>query len=152
MKMHGISLTGFVLAVILVAPATRSYAEDFPLPKDIIIVAPNQGVAENLASFSGKWQGEWYGNRTNTLMFEQLLIVEKITGDTATVVYSWIPRWGNNTPSWIRLDASLKSDGTLVVVFPSGRTATYKMDKKGNLSATLHDSQGINNGILKKVP
>ena len=151
MKTRVILLATLTLTIFLSATATKSYADDFLLQGDVKVVAPDKSTPGNLAAFSGKWDGDWYGDRTRTYLSDQLLIVEKINEGVATVVYSWIPRWGNFTPGWIRIDAKFSDDGALVITFPSGSVATYKMYKRGNLAATMQSPQGGWSGTLKKI-
>ena len=46
-----------------------------PIPPDLDIAAPTADVPREVAAFAGRWFGSWYGERTNTFMAEQVIIL-----------------------------------------------------------------------------
>ena len=104
--------------------------------KDVSIASPDATAATEIATFSGTWCGQWFGERTNTLMADQLIAVEMITQSSAQVAYIGVGLWGHLAGQrWsYRLTAELV-DGALRFKLPQGTIVTAKMSQDGTLSA-----------------
>jgi hypothetical protein len=48
------------------------------IPADVTVVAPDETIPKDLAAFSGKWTGGWYGARTHTHMADVVIVVERV--------------------------------------------------------------------------
>jgi len=86
-------------------PATVST----PLPLDLKITPPDAQVSKTNAALSGTWVGFWGGALAHTL------VVERIDGSSASVVYSWgvQPSWGIQKPGFVRAKATISPEGLL---------------------------------------
>jgi len=71
----------------LLAVGCASGPSTAPLPADLAIVAPDSSVPPDVRALSGKWSGKWRGLAGGQQQ-ETLLVVEKIAGTEAAVVYS----------------------------------------------------------------
>ena len=109
-----------------------------PLPADLNIQPPDPSVPEEIAALSGAWFGAY------SVWRDYLIIVEKIEGTRAEVVYAHGPNhifpdrngWsrqsidiGHGTLdlafSWGTLTGRLEDDGTLTVIFDWGNGAEW---------------------------
>lgn len=152
-----------------VAQATHHLAETFsevlkrrvpkgvPVMDDIAITPPDSSVSRDLAEFSGAWVGEWYGERTNSYMADQLIVFEKISAESITVVSGGIGRfvggsYTNHGQTWSgRSDMRLENKGLpLVLTTPSGYTLTYKVEG-GKMRARSASAGGAWVGTFEKV-
>lgn len=116
-----------------------------PIPPDLDIATPAADVPKEVAAFAGRWYGSWYGERTNTFMAEQVIIVEKINLSSARVFYGGIGRWGDirgQTWGW-RLDAKV-DNGILTFTLPnrSASVVTCRMNADGTLVARAEGGGG----------
>lgn len=118
-------------------------SKDIPLPADISVEVPDETIGRELAAFSGKWYGEWRGDRTNTFMAEQIIVVERITQSSVTVSYVGLGRWGQlDGRRWnYRLSAEY-IDGTLRFKLPTGTIVTCRKNPDGTISARGEVSGG----------
>lgn len=126
------------------------------LPGDVNIVAPDENVPKELAGFSGKWFGSWYGVRTGSFMFDHVLVVERVFPPYATVVFAGAanPRWG--ILDWTgRLTAEFKNRELVVryiVGWSSDTVISYRLSDDGStLSGTLTNSKGQLTSTLKRI-
>jgi isoaspartyl peptidase/L-asparaginase-like protein (Ntn-hydrolase superfamily) len=64
---------------------------DVPLPADLAISPPDDGVSSDKAGFLGLWGGVWDGD------LNHILVVEEIEADSAKVIYAYgkYPFWGD---------------------------------------------------------
>lgn len=128
-----------VLAYLTGCAATgQGPAKDINIPADVTVVAPADTIPKDVAAFSGKWAGAWYGAVTNTYMADQVIVVERISSPTsARVAYAGIGRWGNisGQPWLYRLDGTFVNN-TLQFTLPSGVAITCRMNRDGTLDAT----------------
>lgn len=92
-----------------------------PLPPDLNITAPPADAPASVAAFSGIWVGEWQRTLDSTL------VVERIEGSSATVVYSWgsATRWGVD-PGYLRVRGTISEDGVLTATL-SGPRVTFRL-------------------------
>ncbi len=128
-----------------------------PILENISVTTPSSDVPTELAGFSGAWVGEWYGERTNSYMADQLIVFEKISPNSVTVVSGGIGRfvggsYTNFGQTWSgRSTLSLEREGVAVVMTtPSGYTLTYKIEGK-KLRARSASTGGAWVGTFEKV-
>jgi hypothetical protein len=103
--------------------ATRRNAGDpVPLPDDVAIVAPGEEVDRRVRALSGRWHGRWGGSLGSRL------VVERIEGDAATVVYAWGDHAGGLfTRGWARREARVLPHGA--IRFGEGAVFTFEIDE-----------------------
>lgn len=119
-----------------------------PLPSDAKIVSPKATGSPARAAFSGQWFGTWEGNK-----LEHILIVERINGEEATVIYAFADSaaW-QVSRSYVRVKGSFADDGkTLVVKLQRPATVTYTMRKDGRLDASYSSSGGTGIAVMRKL-
>lgn len=104
------------------------------LPADLNIQPPSPDTPDKTAALAGAWFG------TNSVWRDYLIIVEKIDGSHADVVYAWGPHHlQSDNPGWFRhkaeiengtlemqlgpgtISGRLEKDGTMIVIFDWGR-------------------------------
>jgi hypothetical protein len=104
------------------------------------VQAPADTAPADVRALSGKWRGTWINARGQV---EHTLIVERINGSTATVVYATGEPTGNLNfpPAWRRVQV-IVGPGTLDYQFPNGATINYKLQSDGTLAGT-YTSQGF---------
>ena len=146
--------TLLLAAALLAFPMVQASAEpkDVPLPNDITIVTPGSDVPKELAAFSGKWYGEWRGARTDTLMTDGILVVERVFPPYALIVAatSPSPQW-KIQGGWARQTADF-SNGALKVYFPAtGATVTYRLKEDGTISAVSEHPGGTWRSTLTRL-
>jgi len=127
-------------------------AKDINIPADVTVVAPAEAIPKDLAAFSGKWAGAWYGAATSTYMADQVIVVERISSPTsARVAYAGIGRWGNinGQPWFYRLDATFVSNA-LQFTLPSGVAVTCRLNRDGTLDATGTSGGGTWHGTFTR--
>jgi hypothetical protein len=105
-------------------PAAATRASRTPLPDDVQIVAAGATVPAPRAAFLGTWAGRWIRG------FEHTLIVEKIDGDTAFLIYSWggaqDPRSG-----FRRSTGSFPEERVLRTKMDNGAEVVYRLAPDG---------------------
>jgi len=121
-----------------------------PLPDDLKIVPPAPDVANEIAVFSGSWAGKWV-DRFGTSLDHQL-VVEKVEGRTATVIYSTgvAPSWGINKEYQSRIPGEFRDDGTLRLRMSNGAVVTYRMLSDGNTMEGEYARGTITRGTFKR--
>lgn len=133
------------LALFGLIPIDPAFGEskDIPLPADISVEKPDATIGRDLAAFSGKWYGEWRGDRTNAFMAELIIVVEKIAQSSVTVSYVGVGRWGQlDGRRWnYRLSAEY-IDGALRFKTPTGTIITCWMISDGKISVRGEGSGG----------
>ncbi len=92
-----------------------------PLPRNLKVTPPEPGTTKDIAGLSGIWVGHWDGGSASTL------VVEKIEGSSATVVYSW----GENPDFKLKagfkhLQGRINPDGSLYINL-GGPEILYKL-------------------------
>jgi hypothetical protein len=127
---------GAVLGVLVLtgcapAPAT---------PDDIRIEKP-VGVSSERAAFSGEWEGTWEGGRGIRLTFA----VEKVSRDTAVVVYSW----GGAQRGFTRQRAVFKGN-SLVFETEHGIPLKFELVSGQELRGTAQDAGGVFHTALRR--
>jgi hypothetical protein len=105
--------------------------ETLPLPDDVEIIPPAAGSPENLAAFSGTWEGYWGDSRRPAL-----LIVEYIDNEEAELIYSWGDCFKCKTgEGFLRITAKvLFSDSKITVTWGDGT-------KSAKFNFTLKDAK-----------
>ena len=106
---------------------------DVPLPADLAIAPPDEGVSSDHASFLGVWGGVSSEGDLN-----HILVVEEIDADSAKVIYALgkHPFWGDGL--YRRLTGVFMEDG-LKVIEPTelgGYTIIYSLNLNDTLSLT----------------
>ena len=96
-----------------------------PMPLDLKVVPPGEGVPKAAAAFSGTWVGLW-GNQ-----LDHTLVVEKIEGATAQIVYSWgtASAWNIRNPGFVRVKATINEDNILQATLDNGAEVAYKLSR-----------------------
>ncbi|MDM0001865.1 hypothetical protein QTI24_24870 [Variovorax sp. J22P240] len=132
-----LTVASLLVAGCASAPSTA------PLPADLAIVAPDPSVPADVRALSGKWSGKWRGLAGGQQQ-ETVLIVEKIAGNEATVVYSqgdhsrfrslYHRATANVEPGFLTFTFALK-DGPAVY--------TYRLQPDGSLDAKM-EYRGFN--------
>jgi hypothetical protein len=91
-----------------------------PLPLNVTISSP-VGTSHEIAYFSGIWKGVW----DNTL--DHTLVVEKIEGNEAIVIYAWgdAPAW-NISRGFTRIKGKFEGN-TLILKLARPATVTYRI-------------------------
>lgn len=133
--------------------AVREPPSDIPLPSDARVVPPADTVPKDVAAFSGKWNGAWYGEKTGTYMADQVIVVERIIPpSSAEVTYAGVGRWGSlNGQPWVyRVDGSFGKD-TLGFTLPGGVEVTLRMNRNGTLDATGTGRAGTWRGTFVRI-
>jgi hypothetical protein len=133
------------VAVIGLLSACATGAIRTPLPTNIRIQAPDPSVPRDVAVFSGKWAGLWGGQLDHTL------VVEKIEGNTASVIYSH----GTNNNWFITQPGFFRARGTIangVLTVPlRGVTVTYTVVEGGTKLAGRFEGTYPTSGIFYKT-
>ena len=112
------------LALVLLLIPLAAVAQTPPLlPPDVSITAPGSDVPPELAAFSGKWVGDWQG------FLDSILVVEKISGRTASLVYSWgvWPAWHIRQPGFSRVQGTIDGEGVLRAELGLYAKITYRL-------------------------
>lgn len=125
---------------------------DIKIPADVSVAPPAETIPKNVAAFSGKWSGAWYGDRTGTYMADQVVIIERILSPTsARVTYTGIGRSGriNGVPWLFRLDGTIANDA-LQFTLPTGVAVTLGMNRNGTLDATGTGAGGTWRGVFTR--
>lgn len=96
---RALGLLGMVLLLTACAPGMQRFA----LPDTVAPPAPAAHDAPALAALAGPWTGTWF-TPDSGLGYDALLLVERIEGGQATVLYAWSnPRLGGD--GWYRQKA-----------------------------------------------
>ena len=132
----------FALTLVSVAVAQP---DKVPLPADVRVVAPGAGTPEPAAKFSGKWYGVWDGT------LRHILVVEKVEGTDAVVVYAWgdSHQWQTKAGS-TRVPGKIENN-TLTIHLRRPATVSYKMKADGSLDATYQWAGMSDRATLKRV-
>ena len=128
-----------IAVFFLLAITTAAFADGPPLPADMTIAAP-AGVPADMARFSGKWSGDKWDGKLDTI-----LVVEQISpSGEAKVIYAW----GDYAPwqvarGWARYDAKI-GNSELRFGIPSQNDSsktyanvTYMLNGDGTLAGTF---------------
>jgi hypothetical protein len=118
-------------------------------PEPSKVAAPAADVTARLAAFSGTWDGHWQGNRRHTL------VVEKIDGRTADLVYSRGPggnRARSSEPSSDRAVGAFAEDESLRVTLKNGENVVYRMseDRRSLNGEWVHDKRRLEGVFLRR--
>ena len=108
---------------------------DIPLPADLNIQPPASGVPRETAALSGAWFG------TFSVWRDYVIIVEKIEGSHADVVFAWGPdHFQPDDPGWTRHRADI-GNGTLDIKLRWG-TISGQLGEDGTLTAISDWGEG----------
>lgn len=111
LNLRVLTIGSILLSVIV--PATL-FADEFPLPTDVVILSPSPDLPEDLAGYIGKWgDGRWSGN----LMPVEVIIENMTTDGRASVIYAFpdYPDW--HVKAGYRRGRGYMKDGWLVAWF-----------------------------------
>jgi hypothetical protein len=142
-----------LMFVQLAGCTTAVPPSDIPLPPDARVVPPADTVPKDIAAFSGKWNGAWYGEKTSTYMADQVIVVERIIPPSAAeVTYAGIGRWGSlNGRPWVyRVDGTF-GEGTLEFTVPGGINVVLRMNRNETLDAVATGRGGTWRGTFGRV-
>ena len=121
-------ITRIIVFAACVMLTTFAFAQS-PLPGDLSLVPPVQGVPKSVAAFSGAWKGLWGGTLPSALAVEQV-----DSNGTAKVVYSW-----GDEPmmkikaGWARMTGTISND-TLHLMMDKGPNIDFELKPDGHLS------------------
>lgn len=113
-----------------------------PLPLDL--AAPPHATA----GFGGTWVGNW--ERT----LDHTLVVEKIEGATASIIYSWgrALSWNIDTPGFSRVTGTISGD-LLRATLANGADVVYKLSADQQSLDAQYIRQGrLTLGKLSRLP
>jgi len=124
---------------------------DVPLPDDVRIIPPDDGIAPDKAAFSGTWGGVWAG-----ISQKHVLVVEEILSEGAKVIYALGPNPEFGPGLNLRLPARFV-EGGLQVAEPSelgGYIVTFRLKPDGTLAATgtLPGSAEVYETTFRRIP
>src|SRR5262249_43873650 len=107
----------------VVAAATALGPFGTPLPENLAVQPPAADVSADVAAFSGVWAGRWTRGRAHTL------VVERVEGRPAQLVYSWGQgRVADNPdPGFRRVAGEVAEDGSLHFRMSNGADLTYRL-------------------------
>jgi hypothetical protein len=143
----------FVLQLVCSVGGAYAQATDISVPADVAITPPSQDISKELAVFSGRWAGAWYGAQTNTHMADQIIVVETVAAPaSARVAYAGIGRWKSlYGKQWFnRLDAALV-DNSLQFRLPNGTLVSCRINPDGTMNATGTTAQGTWRGTFSRI-
>lgn len=152
-------VSNFLLLVLLLSMALCDISQagdeirlnvKVPLPNDIDIITPDESIPQELAAFSGCWEGKWSDYATETA-----LIVEEINTKSAKVIYCLGKSSGlySMPPSCDRYQAKVSPD-SMQISFPVGGTVNYffSMQKNFNqIKATKKSPLDVIDIIMNKI-
>lgn len=103
-----------------------------PLPGDVLIVAPDPGMPQDLAAFVGQWKnGRWNGSLCGAL------IVERVEADgTAHTIYAW-GKGQSFDAGYTRVKGDI-DDGELQIYPFAGTEVTYTLTAPNILAGTYY--------------
>ena len=119
-----------------------------PMPGDLHVVRINEKIPSKEQSFVGQWgPSAWDGK------LEHVLVVERVEGNEATVVYSFgsMPE-ANITPNWFRVKGVIEGTTLTLPSFPNGARAGYRMNTDGSLAGTYDLNGRVSTVTLTKAP
>ncbi|MBI4698267.1 MAG: hypothetical protein HY758_04995 [Nitrospirae bacterium] len=98
-------------------------ASTAPLPTTLNIVPPSSDVPSEIAAFSGKWEGRFYGG------VDIALVVEKVNVENADIIVSM-----GGIAGWYQyMKAKVISGPALYAVSTGGNTITFSMKSNNEL-------------------
>jgi hypothetical protein len=115
-----------------------------PLPEVVKVVPPSADVPPSVAVFSGTWTGKW--NET----LDHTLVVERIEGRTATLIYSWGDSSQGGRGGYSRVSGEIDEKGALRAILRSGADVTYRYSGDGRLFAEYYRDGRKSRAILKR--
>ena len=117
-----------------------------PLPPDVNVQTPVPSVPKEIAAFSGKWVGRWDGRLDGTL------VVEKIEGRNAILVYSWgsVPEW-QIVPGFTRVRGTFGDDNVLRASLRTGVKVSYTLTPGGTLKGRYERGDLISSAEFKRA-
>ena len=116
-------VVGFVL---LFSAVTGCATRGVPLPSDVKVVPPSPGTPRQIAAFSGKWMGTW------DIKLDHVLVVERIEGNKAHVLYAWgaVEEWG--LKAGFTRDVGTIRGNVLTLLRKNSSIVEYRISKKGD--------------------
>ncbi len=121
------------LSVALIPRIAESQDSSLPTPPNIKIERPTPDLAQDLAAFSGTWEG-WWGAplfRSSTSLLSRLM-VERINAASARVVYVWGSDPGGTFKSGFRRYDVKIIPGNKIEFISGEMTFTFEMTKDRN--------------------
>ena len=141
----------FIALLMVVLSSGIVYGGSVPIPNDFKITPPDSSLPKELANFSGNWKGVWH-NLSDSGSLDAVLIIEKIEGKSAVVVYCWgdSSEWRVKN-GWRRYTADInKKGGKDTLSFGSGSGVKFEFSLMGEkLSGT--DNRWRNTITMKRV-
>ena len=127
--------------------STQYVTAEVPLPDDINIVPPSSDLPQEIAAFSGKWEGNW----DKTL--DAILIVEEIGPEKAKIIYAWgdAPEW-NTKKGFKRYKAKVITGQKPKLEFMKGKFTVQLVDSNSIKITREREEDGtIDETKLKKA-
>lgn len=123
-------------AAMMAGCATQTSQVSTPMPPDVVVVDPDARLPADVRVLSGKWTGKWRGLAGGQQQ-ENSLIIERIEGNTATVIYSQgdHPRF----PAFFQRTTAQVSPGKIEFTLALRNPASFKyeLQSDGSLSASM---------------
>lgn len=113
------------------------------VPPSATVEAPTPDVPPDKARWSGKWSG-W---ACENYVCDTKLVVEKVTGTGATLIYAFAA--ARSTPFSTRVEGRFVGD-ELQATMQNGAKLTYRMRKEGDLEFLWQRNSQWAAGILSK--
>ncbi len=126
----------FGLGLVVLMAMTGCAPRGVPLPKDVKVVPPSAGIPRQAAAFSGKWVGTW------DIKLEHVLVVERIEGNRAHILYAWgaVEEWG--LKAGFTRDVGTIQGNLLKVVRSNGSIVDYEISEKGDRLKARYERLG----------
>ena len=113
------------IALILIGLLLIGCASTAPLPATLNIVPPSPDVPPEIAAFSGKWEGKWWGFQ------DAILVVEKIDSKEAELILSYGLAQGFE-PRYSYRTAEVANGPVLKCTAPNGDQLIFKIEQDVN--------------------
>jgi hypothetical protein len=102
------------------------------LPANVEVVTPEPSVPDDIAAFSGIWDGSWLA----TGLDSKLAVVRVNADGNASVVYAWGGDGGSQKPGHVRVSAQIAGSELYVPRFPNGAEAGFEFRRNDDLHGT----------------
>ncbi|MCL4456433.1 MAG: hypothetical protein M1147_08270 [Nitrospirae bacterium] len=156
---------GFLMVLLIFAlTACATGGVNTPLPQTINIEQPGPDVSKEVAEYVGVWEGVWdleiYGKRSFRAM-SVTIVIEKITSNKVTAIYSWGDRKTYVEEGWTKLDGKIENGKIILRGYanielektPGSKTvsAIYRRDNwSGNAVLFKKDPKDLQQLNIKK--
>ena len=124
----------FVCCALLIGCQTTNGSGRSPLPSDIRFEQPGNGVAPELAAYSGLWRGKWENE------LDTQLAIEAIDPPFVDLVYSWGTGRYVQESGWKRITGRYEN-GILRASLRPGVDLEFRLRENDTISA-LYTNQG----------